>query len=908
MKLKKSFFLLAAVPFAVSCGWEIPESVSVKTNAEYNFIIGERTQSLSEYLSVDTLKDSIGTASEDFSFDIYDYYPTKDKAVDYPSQKFLMDFSLYEIPIDIGEYLDKMDFAESLKNMSFEQTFDVPPLTVDEFKQSLDLPDLNEEIRTQTKIKCDPVIIPHGINGELSESQCPSQTIYVNEPKFDTIEFSSGKLQLILTSADPVKDSNLTIYLNDKNGNLITSASDINLKYNSYTIDLPLKGNTLSNELELKVSGSVYDNTSGVSIYSVSAHISDDAKISKATGLSMEIDPVTVNQEVIIETDDAFVECEIGDKSADEKSVLSIETKLPDGWSGITTTSKEIRLEGALPAADGDFYKDGETDPAYLLNRKLYLKGKTYSKGNIQVRGTLDIELKDATVVMPNGEIPSIEVNTSCKITKVNSMTVDLAKYESPIETEISKNEDLPSEVTDVIEEIQLLPSGMSIEYYNTLPAGNNIQFTVNSTFFGITNSVKNMEGGTPADNQKSMEFKGEKKLVKPATDSKIDFTAQMEFPGKTEEHPSYVTLTNIEIGGSYTVGATVTPVFDWESVTLKTDATNVEGDVDTGLNVSEIFNGLTEQIGDDEFIDRIGLTSIPLYVYTVVPTVADSFEFTGNMTAAAYDEHDAQIGKPIDIKDDAILSKLEGLTFESTGSEIVTGFGETSVSRSADIAALFNSHAAGNIKINYSFVLGSKDAGDGESTLRIFKSDLDELEGVDSVSIKLHARMVLPLELKIMPAADGSSEAVKIDVMNLVNSEDDKSGDDLFGRDEATELDDIKKYIDAIEYVGIQYKMDNKILRYTNNQSIKLSFDMKDESGTSVYTDHISLSTSSGNRESFKIKTAEVEKLLETYPVHSDIYVELPVGNLIIPRETKVGMNLALCIKTNGTIELFSL
>lgn len=921
MKLKKSFFLLAAISFVVSCGWEIPESVSVKTNAEYNFIIGERTQSLSEYLSVDTLKDSIGTASEDFSFDIYDYYPTKDKAVDYPSQKFLMDFSLYEIPIDIGEYLDKMDFAESLKNMSFEQTFDVPPLTVDEFKQPLKLPDLNEEIRTQTNMEFELVKIPQGINGKLPEDKCPSQTIYVKAPEFETIEFCSGELLLTLVCQDtPVTVTDLTVYLNDKNGKPITSGFVENLD-SDQPIRLSLKGKTLYNELKMTVSGSSSGGTIGnFSTYSVSAQISNEAKISKATGLSMEIDPVTVNQEVIIETDDAFVECEIGDKSADEKSVLSIETKLPDGWSGITTTSKEIRLEGALPAADSEFDTTGETDPKYLLNRKLYLNGKTYSKGNIQVRGTLDIELKDATVVMPNGEIPSIEVSTSCDITKVDSMTVDLSQYESPIETEISENEDLPSEVTDVIEEIQLLPSGMSIEYYNTLPAGNNIQFTVNSTFFGITNSVKNMEGGTSAENRNTMEFKGENKLVNPSTDSKdskIDFTAQMEFPGKTEEHPSYVTLTNIEIGESYTVGATVTPVFDWEYVTLKTDKTDVKGDVDTGLNVSEIFNGLTEQIGDDEFIDRIGLTNIPLYVYAVVPRAAEdaedkiNFEFTGTMKAVAYDENDRPIeDNAVTIAEDKINSEFTPLQFdaEDKDKQQVISFGESSVKEPADIADLFNSRNAKNIRIEYNFTLGSKNQGEAGSTVKIFKSDLDELEGVDSVSIKLHARMVLPLELKIMPAADGSSEAVKIDVMNLVDSEDDKSGDDLFGRDEATELDDIKKYIDAIEYVGIQYKMDNKILRYTNNQSIRLFFDMKDESGTSVYSDTISLSTSSSNRESFKIKTAEVEKLLETYPVHSDIYVELPVGNLIIPRETKVGMNLALCIKTNGTIELFSL
>lgn len=909
--MKKSFVFLAAVPFIISCGYEIPETISVKTNAEYNFIVGERKQSLSEYLSVETLKQSMNPEGSEFSFDIYDYYPKADRQSaeggGYSSQKFLADCSLYEIPIDIGEYLDQMNFSESLKDMSFEQTFDVPSLAVDSYKEPLKLPDLNEEIRTQTKIKCDPVIIPHGINGELSESQCPSQTIYVNEPKFDTIEFSSGKLQLILTSADPVKDSNLTIYLNDKNGNLITSASDINLKYNSYTIDLPLKGNTLSNELELKVSGSVYDNTSGVSIYSVSARISNDAKISKATGLSMEIDPINVDQRVIIGTDDAFVECEIGDKSADEKSVLSIETKLPDGWSGITAVSKEISLEGALTAENSEFDTASETGN-YLLNRSLPLKGKIYKKGDIQVVGNLNIKLTNATVVMQNGEIPSIEISTTCDITKVNSMTVDLAKYESPIQTKIEESEPLPSEVTDVIEKMELLPSGMNVEYFNTLPEGNDITFTVNSGFFEISNSTKAMKGGTSEEKPGTMEFLGVKKPVKPAETPEIDFTAEMQFPGASAGN-SYVTLRDIEIGKSYTVSAKVTPVFEWESVTLKTDATAVNGNVDTGLNISEIFNSLTEELGDDSFMDRIALTNIPLYVYAVVPPAVEDFEFTGTMKAVAYDDAGNPI-KDITIAEDEINPTFTKLQLDSEDNSIVIGFGESDESsvKKVDIADLFNSRNAKNIKIEYDFNLGSKKQEEAEPTLTITKDKLDELEDTDSVSIRLHARLVLPLELEILPDEESSDpvKPVTIDVMNLIDS--DTFDDDLFGRDEATDIDDIKKYIDAIEYAGIRYKMDNKILRYSvTEKDVKLVLTMKDESGSSVYSNEISLADSSNNWDSFKIETKDVERLLETYPVRSDIRIELPVGELIIPRETEIGLNLALSVKTDGTIELFS-
>ena len=48
MKGIKLFVLAAAIPVIVSCNWKIPESVSVKTDAEYNFTIGTFSEKLSK--------------------------------------------------------------------------------------------------------------------------------------------------------------------------------------------------------------------------------------------------------------------------------------------------------------------------------------------------------------------------------------------------------------------------------------------------------------------------------------------------------------------------------------------------------------------------------------------------------------------------------------------------------------------------------------------------------------------------------------------------------------------------------------------------------------------------------------------------------------------------------------------
>lgn len=907
MKNIKLFVMAVAVLLIVSCSWKIPESVSVKTNAEYNFTIGTFSEKLSKYLSVDTLSEQIKSSSSELSFDVYDYYPDEDSqkvaAGGSAMQQFLVDFSLQEIPIDIGSYLDKMDFADKLKGMSFDQTFDVPDLSVSSFDEPINLPDINRKIRESADLDFGNITIPHGINGTLSEEQCPSQKVTVNAPEFKALEFYSGSLVLtIICSELPVVSTNLKISLLDGDDKEITSVSNIDL-FTKSEIFLPLAGKTLVPQMKLKVSGTSIGGTSGNnSTYSISASFSDDSTISRATGLTMSIDPVSINQAVKIETEDAFVSCEIGDKSETEKSILSITTKLPDGWTGVTAT-REINLSGAITAEDAEFDNTGESDE-YLIKRTLLLNGKTYSKkeidgvvsGDINVGGTINISLNEADIVLPNGEAPKIMISTSCSITKVTSMTIDLSKYESPIETKVEVNEDLPSEVSKFIEEIQLNQSGLNVKYYNMLPEGNDIGFTVNSGFFGITNNTGTMTGGTGTADapSESMKFLGSEKTVITASEKIIDFSAEMGFPGKTAENPDYVTLTNIEIGKSYAVGVTVEPVFDWESIKLKTANTAVEGNVDTGLNVSEIFKSLTDELGDDSFISRIKLTQIPLYLYSIVPEIVQDFTFTGNLTAAAYDAEDKRVGDEIEIEDKFVISDsvLPALQKAVGSDSIVTGFGDAS--QYTNIADLFNVHASRNIKIDYNFNLGKSDPGSSDPTIKIEKAKLEQF-GEDSVSIRLHARLVLPLELRVAELDENPNKPVVIDIMKLMDLE---TGDDLFSRSEPTDLDDLEKYIDAIETAGIRYSVKNNVLQSDKVPNIEL-----DTNNDNLRNKKYAINFSTGT---LNIEIDDMKDILRSYPFSPTVKLEIPVGIYRIPREAEAGVGLSVYIKTDGTVNLF--
>ena len=87
------FVLINALSFT-GCNWEVPEKVSVKTNAEYNFALGNLEQDLNEDLN---LTEILG--DNDASSDIvtkYDYFPGKaNKNV----QHFLAEVKICDIEI-----------------------------------------------------------------------------------------------------------------------------------------------------------------------------------------------------------------------------------------------------------------------------------------------------------------------------------------------------------------------------------------------------------------------------------------------------------------------------------------------------------------------------------------------------------------------------------------------------------------------------------------------------------------------------------------------------------------------------------------------------------------------------------------------------------------------------------------
>lgn len=119
MKLR---FILLSLLFSVillSCGWQIPEKISVKSNASYNFTTGEIDTKLNDSLNFDELI----KPDENSEFTVYNYLP------DGKSRQFVMRMAIADIPIDLESSFNESSINEAIKNLSFTQEIKVPSIS-----------------------------------------------------------------------------------------------------------------------------------------------------------------------------------------------------------------------------------------------------------------------------------------------------------------------------------------------------------------------------------------------------------------------------------------------------------------------------------------------------------------------------------------------------------------------------------------------------------------------------------------------------------------------------------------------------------------------------------------------------------------------------------------------------------
>lgn len=901
----KKFLLPATavfLSFIFSCNFETLEKVSVVTDATYSFTVGEFKKSLSEYMSVEKIQEYVSKSdSGGVKYAVYDYNPPSNNQPNKrPMQKYLVDMTLAEIPVDVGAYLEKMDFSDlnsKGEGISLGQKIAIPNLSEKIETTTIKFPDISKKFENETiNIAKDLPI------WEVDVAPGSAHVIdtTIKKPDFKTATLYSGGivLNVSMTDGTPTPDfsTGFTFELLSEDGKLLSRADNVDIASGSdiasggKDIFFDLGTKTITKELRLKIYGNVYGGTpSTVNNYTLNAKFSPGTKFSKITGFTDEIgDSGDVEQYVTISTDETFVKCEIASGS------LEIVSKKPDGWTGVTAKlSDSGSISGALELSPTAKFDSVEDSTAFIRKKRDLAKSvftKEYDpSGKIIFKDRISFSCSNATLVFPNGEQPQVTLETACRIQKASYVVLDLSSKADMLK--FSKKIPFSGGMKDYVEEMTLVNSGLEISYKNTLPKGNDgdntISMEIVSGLLDIKDTGEKKKIMLP---QKSETFtscspEGQDIPVSPKTDS-LDFDVKLILPRDEGMLDNWAVLKNVDLDGEYEISVSAKPVFDWRSVKIKTpEGSEIKGEEDTELSFDKLFSTMKDELGDEsEFIDNIKLVELPLYLYFQKPKL-DSLSgmgFTGNIALKTSAETKDLLasGKPKDIE--IIKTDKDGVVISELSKKDSSGY--------ADIASLFNNSKSENLKLDYDVRLGGLDR-----TVEITKAEYEQLKSENKdapVSIKISARLVIPLALKL------EAPETKVNILKLAKKD---SGEDLFDRGEATSLEDVEKYIDLIESASLIYNIDNGLFSY--GQSGKSGDILFNTNLTGVKRPSYELSMESGDE---KIYTEDVKAMLRTYPFKPDIVASFPDGTLQISRNAEFKVNLAVKIRTHGKITIF--
>lgn len=904
----KKFLLPATavfLSFIFSCNFEAPEKVSVVTDATYSFTVGEFKKSLSEYMSVEKIQEYVSKSdSGDVKYAVYDYNPPSNNVPNKkPMQKYLVDMTLAEIPVDVGAYLEKMDFSDlnsKGEGISLGQKIAIPNLSEKIETTTINFPDISKKFENETIniVKDLPIAEVDVAPGSAHEIKTT-----INKPDFKTATLYSGGIVLNVIRTDgtptPGFSTGFTFELLSEDGKLLSMVDNVDIASGGENIFFYLGTKTITKELKLKIYGNVFGGTpTTVNKYTLNAKFSPGTKFSKITGFTDEIgDSGDVEQYVTISTDETFVKCEIASGS------LEIVSKKPDGWTGVTAKlSDSGSISGALELPEGRKF-DSVSDNASFLHKKMDLAQSVFTKehdstGKIIFKDRISFSCSNATLVFPNGEQPQVTLETACRIQKASYVVLDLSSKADMLN--FQKKIPFSGGMEDYVEEMTLVNSGLEISYKNTLPKGNDgdnaISMEIVSNLLNIDDTGEKKKIMLPQKSETFTSYSPKDKgiPVSPKTDS-LDFDVKLILPRDEGMPDNYAVLKNVDLDGEYEISVSAKPVFDWTSVKIKTpEGSEIKGEEDTELSFDKLFSTMKDELGDEsEFIDNIKLVELPLYLYFQRPKLdsLSGMDFTGNIVLKTSDETKKNLlesGEEIEPKDiEIIKTDKDGVVISELSEKDSSGY--------ADIASLFNDSKSENLKIVYDVGLGGLDG-----TVEITKAEYEQLKSENKdapVSIKISARLVIPLALKL-EAPESPGNVTKVNILKLAKKD---SGEDLFDRGEATSLEDVEKYIDLIESASLIYNIDNGLFSY--DQSNKSGVIRFDTNLAGVKRSFYELSMGSGNE---KIYTEDVKAMLRTYPFKPDIIASFPDGTLQISRNAEFKVNLAVKIHTNGKITIF--
>lgn len=686
--MKKNFRILLAlssVVCLVSCGGltnpQIPQSVSIATDAQFKANMGTASYDLSDKFGSDALlkkmQDALGS-----QVGIYDYNEGNDVLT------YMIRYPVYEVPIDIQSYLQNLNLDEILKSsdmgLNFTQEVSIPKVTKTGSQTvQIDVASKIKESVSENFSTSYMVAVPEGLpsipgmeqNTSISSilRAAGAEKITVDSPA-KTIEYETGSAICIDISrvdynalSDDYKFSlSAAIYAKDDTSKTkALSSANVDAR-DGGTLLLPLDvTGGIPGDFFIFVDGTVEGShpadTSYAHAYSMKVSLTPETTPTVITGIEKSSADLGIESYTIQDMSVSLAELEGLFKNAEVgEGYLAVSAELPAGWQNLTATA-EINIDGAglenLEIAD-------VTPSSKFIDKKLDLRAKKIdlSLGNeITVTGSVGFEILGATIDLRSGDL---KIGYEASITKLNFVVIDLnsgkysvikekLNYSLPTDGSTGSVK-LPSEMLNYVKSIgfgELVDGrhykhkedgklsteetdvseglGIKARFVNTLPLQSDINLTLSSTVFNLTgaNAIAISIPGNTGDTYEEKTWAAWPSVDFSALDKTVDHYVDMSLTAAFENDE--LKLQDVVMGTSYKIGFELeSMLYDFDSVVLNISDIAYSGEQSLeGFDLNTMLGEMGISEGD---IKKLGITSLPVYFYAQTP--ADDKSALGNL------------------------------------------------------------------------------------------------------------------------------------------------------------------------------------------------------------------------------------------------------------------------------------
>ncbi|MGI5070603.1 hypothetical protein HRO26_05595 [Treponema pectinovorum] len=916
--------------------FEKPESLGIKSSgAEYSVPLGDAESKLKENLSIAKIEEMVAKQSKEKAdsnpalkkakVEIYDFLDSSENDV----QKYIFDYQLADIPLDFSSYLKKLDkFNFNSNENSISQKITIPKDNIN-FSQNLNL-NFDDVIRNSVNIPIPQILIPQTGNPSSPSIDIDRIPVNFSNPDFSSIEFSQGNLIFSFEElpdsdgGNPLISLQATIY--DSSETQISSSAGYSVVREQdgtlHSLLIPMAGKTLTKNIFIALSAKSQHGILGkISKFKAELKFSNDTKIKKASGLTISQEILAPHFFNISTTIDTSSIKNILKSGKINSGSISYYLKIPSTWTGIQI-SPNISLSQDLNVAATDFTDCPQKDGS-VVNKSANLNGKLFEpNAGIKVEGQIPFSINNATLTLSDSD--QAVFFGGGEFSKIDEAKIYADKILDSATATKSISQSFGNGIQEFVESVDFSKIGLEGNLSSDLPRSNlKLTPSVTSNFFAIpaTSPIsQEIKFAESSSSQISLVKEYEPSYRVSDFSHDVDLKIEMKISSDDAIEPNLVTFESITLGKNYTVNFAVTPIFDWEELSIKAFGKTIEGTFESGFSLNSLLKtGISDNAIINDLLSNVEFSPSTLsgYLFITKPKMNNqdgedffkSFDkLTGNVKGI-YGSHEDYIFPSSGTSGNLKFAKNVKTFAELADSEKVIRDISPAFENATDmesrkikgetLLAMINSKDDFSLKYN----LGIQTSETGSTVIR--KADVESLKNLgQDTSIKVSIAMIFALKLNV-------TNAIRID--DTFSAFGLELKDDLLGRNDENDVSDFKEFADLVKEVKLKYLFKNNS---GFNVSAYLTAADKDgniylgQSGTE-YTKKLEIkSNSTSNWEndsrSINLSHSEIESLFNNYPFIPKVTLEIKPGEIKIPRNASFGARAVLTAVTDGKYKIW--